>query len=81
MSLHENLRYVFPLPTDWEWVGLYQDTQTDTIEFIFAAIEQAVSTKWKKVSDLPSLRERKYVELSAKKDGKIWVLIQEDFSD
>jgi hypothetical protein len=67
------------------FVHLYKLAEADSnispkeIRFLF--FEQAVSTKWKKVSDLPSLRERKYVELSAKKDGKIWVLIQEDFSD
>jgi ADP-ribose pyrophosphatase YjhB (NUDIX family) len=81
IPIQENLRSVYPLQMNWEWVGLYQNPQTDTIDFVFMAIEHAVSSMWKNPSDLTSVHERKYVELSVKQRKGVWLLTQEDFNE
>lgn len=78
VSLH-HLFTLFPFENGWKWVGLFQDTHSDTIEFVFEVITNKWETRWKVKEHLADSRDRRYVELSAKKRKGIWLLTQEDF--
>ena len=79
-SIGMKLEYIVSL-NDWKWVGLFQDTQTDTIEFVFETIADAEPKRWKTMDDLWVARERRYVELSVHQHKDVWLLTQEDFNE
>jgi len=74
--LQNLLQYEYPLDTAWQWVGLWQDTSRDTMEFVFMAVEHALSTMWMKVNELQNRRDRRYVQEAKKRRKQVWFLTE-----
>lgn len=71
---HEELVYFFHINFDWQWVGLWQDTGTNRMEFVFWATDTMVSNAWVKEKQLIHERDRRYLQSLKKQKSKIWLL-------
>jgi 8-oxo-dGTP pyrophosphatase MutT (NUDIX family) len=70
VALTQHIQPLIKAPLLWEWVGLYQDTNADTIEFVFAANVDSKAGLWVQSDNLNG-RYRQYLEMSPQ---NIWLL-------
>lgn len=73
VHLPELITKKFLMNTKWKWVGLWQDTSTDTLEFVFESEYTFVSNMFGSIEEMSSEHDRKIVKLSKKKSTKIWI--------
>jgi 8-oxo-dGTP diphosphatase len=69
-ALTRQIQPEIKVPLNWQWVGLYQDTNADTIEFVFAATIDSKMGLWIEPDKLNE-RYRQYLEMSPQ---NIWLL-------
>lgn len=60
----------------WRWVGLWQDTTTDSLEFVFESRDTFASNMFVPITDIPSDHDRKIITMAKKKSTKIWLLTE-----
>jgi ADP-ribose pyrophosphatase YjhB (NUDIX family) len=65
-SLDEALNQHLQMNANWHWIGLWQDTASDTMEFVFETKRQDKAGDYIAVDKL-SCRQQKYLEQSSEK--------------
>lgn len=60
----------------WRWVGIWQNTKTDEIEFIFESTDSFMSSNTLAFDDLPTDHDRKIARKGKKKSPKIWTIME-----
>lgn len=61
----------------WRWAGIWQDTKTDTIEFVFEDRGTVISNMFVALDDIPSGHDRRLAKQAKRQSTKIWTLTEE----
>ncbi|MDQ7036165.1 MAG: hypothetical protein Q9P01_15415 [Anaerolineae bacterium] len=73
-DIWEQLSDIFPLD-DWQWVGVWQDVRSNTIEWVFLSVNEFLSNRWIAARDLNLERDKQYMEkVKPKHRQKVWFL-------
>lgn len=71
--LTELISQKFYMDINWRWVGLWQNTKNNTLEFIFESQDTFASSMFVSLDNISSEHDRKLAALSKKKSSKIWL--------
>jgi ADP-ribose pyrophosphatase YjhB (NUDIX family) len=63
LQVHKSIKQAL----DWKWIGLWQDVNTNTMEFVFEAESQAKNGDWRDSQDV----ESEYLNMPK---NRVWVL-------
>jgi ADP-ribose pyrophosphatase YjhB (NUDIX family) len=72
-ALDEALNHNLKISANWQWLGLWQDVVSDTMEFVFGAKGQSKAGNYVSIDNLPA-RQRQYFEQSTE---QIWLMANE----
>ncbi len=75
-NLSELIATKFHPNKKWKWVGLWQTTSTNTLEFVFESVDNSTSHTFAPLDAISSERDRKIAQLSLRQSSEIWLEIE-----